>query len=211
MPELHQRASPASGARVTGLHRLLVTGLAAALLTSCALIKPQEAPRDTFELTAPASVAGLGGGTSAQILVKLPTSLKAIDSDRIIVKPSPSVVTYLQGAQWSDTVPRLLQARLVEAFENTGRIGATARPGDGLVIDFQLVSDIRRFEISNGDAIIELSIKLLADKSGLVRETRIFTATSPAGGSDAQAYVAAFDAAFDDLAKGIIRWVVGQV
>lgn len=177
------------------------------LLSSCALVGSREAPRDTFDISAPTDFSGVRGGSRAQILVKTPTALKAIDSDRIIVKPTPSVVTYLAGAQWSDTVPRLLQAKLVEAFENAGATAATAKPGDGLIVDYQLVSDVRRFEVYNGVATIELSIKLLTDQTGLVRETRIFTSSARAGGEDPDAIVAAFDAAFDGLARDIVTWV----
>ncbi len=181
-------------------------------LSSCALIKPAEAPRDTFELTAPQNLSAIRGGTGAQILVKQPNALKSIDSDRLIVRQGASEITYLAGTQWSDTVPRMVQAKLVEAFENTGSTGATAKPGDGLVIDYQLISDIRRFEIdSNGDAVIEMSVKLLADRTGKVLETQVFTASAPTGGSDARASVAAIDTAFDELARSVIGWVVNRV
>lgn len=176
-------------------------------LSSCSLIKPPETPRETYDLTAPEGRSGLRSGSGSQILVKVPTALKFIDSERIIVRPSPSVITYLEGAQWGDTVPRMIQSKLVEAFENTGTSGATAKPGDGLVIDYQLVSDIRRFEVLNGVATIEISIKLLTDRSGLVRETRIFKSSSRSAGQSADNYVAAFDAAFNDLANNIVRWV----
>ena len=191
--------------------RLVGAGLAGLVLSSCAFLQPPEAPRETFEISAPTRISGLAGRTGAQILVKTPTSLKSIDSERMILRPSPSVVTYIAGAQWSDTVPQMVQAKLVETFENTGATGATARPGDGLVIDYQLVSDIRRFEIANGTATIDISIKLLADGTGKVRETRIFTGTARTIGSDAADYVAAFDAAFDSVAADIVRWVVRRV
>ena len=201
------RGLPADAVRVAyGL--ILVLSLA--VLPACALVKGKEAPRETFDLSAPKSIAGLNVGGGSQILVKVPNALKTIDNDRLIIKPSPSVITYLAGAQWADTIPKLVQARLVETFENTGATRATAIPGDGLVIDYQLVSDIRRFEISGGTAVIEMSVKLLVDRTGLVRETRIFTASAPANGSDNDAYVAAFDAAFDQLATSIARWVIGS-
>ena len=195
------------------LGRCLIPGIVSAsvlALSSCALIKPAESPRETYELTAPSSFGNLRSVSRSQILVKVPTALKSIDSERIIVRPSASVITYLAGAQWSDTVPRMVQAKLVEAFENTNATGATARPGDGLVIDYQLVSDIRRFEMLDGIAVIELSIKLLTDKTGVVRETRIFTAKRRATGKSADDYVAAFDASFDELSREIVRWVINR-
>ena len=181
-------------------------------ISACALIKPAEPPRDTYELTAPNRISSVRGGTGAQILVKLPNALKSIDSDRLIVRQGAAEITYLAGAQWSDTVPRMVQAKLVEAFENTESTGATAKPGDGLVIDYQLISDIRRFEIdADGTAVIEMSIKLLADRSGKVLETRVFTATTPTVDNDAKVLVAAIDDAFDELARSIINWVVNRV
>ena len=180
------------------------------LLSSCALIKGSEAPRETYDLSAPTSFSNIRGSSNSQILVKAPTALKSIDSDRMIVKPTPSVITYLAGAQWADTVPNMVQSKLVETLENSGATAATAKPGDGLVIDYQLVSDIRRFEIQDGLAVIQISIKLLADKTGLVRETRIFTATSRTAGSTPEAYVAAFDASFDELAREVALWVVNR-
>lgn len=195
---------------VTAGLRALVVGAAVVAMSSCALVKPGEAPRDTFDISAPTSFSGVRGGSRSQILVKVPTALSSVDSDRIIVKPSPSVVTYLAGAQWADTVPRLVQAKLVESFENSGATRATAKPGDGLIIDFQLVSDVRRFDVSEGVATIELSIKLLTDRTGLVRDTRIFRASSRTGSSMPDDIVAAFDRAFDELARDVIVWVVNR-
>lgn len=193
--------------------RVILLSCLSVLLALCALLKSPPPPRDTFEISAPTSF-GRVGRTRAQILVKTPTSLKSVDSDRMILRPTGSSVTYLEGAQWSDTVPRMIQAKLVESFENSRATGATAKPGDGLVIDYQLVSDIRRFDIipgTNGRVLVEISIKLLADRSGKVRETRIFRSTTPTRGDDAEAYVAAFDVAFDKLAKDVIVWVTRRI
>ena len=195
-------------ARCAGLS--IVVGVA--LVQGCALVTPPEPPRETYDIIAPLA-APTQARTQAQLLVKVPNALKALDSERIVLKPQPRVVTYIAGAQWLDTAPKLVQARLVEAFENTGRTGATAKPGDGLVIDFQLVSDLRRFEIdgARNEAVFEISIKLLTDKTGLVRETRIFTARVPVSGDTPEAYVRALDAAFDAGSKDIIAWVLRLV
>ncbi len=181
------------------------------ILTSCALLGDRKAARETYEISVPASLSGTSGGTRAQLLIKVPNALKAIDSDRIVVKSGLNIITYLEGAQWSDTVPRMVQSKLVEAFENTGSTGATAKPGDGLVIDYQLIPDLRRFEISDGTAIIEMSVKLLSDRSGRVLNAQIFTVRASANGSDAEAYVEAFDRAFADLAGQVIGWVFGAI
>ena len=107
-----------------------------------------------------------------------------------------------------------IQDKLVEAFENTSAVGAVAKPGDGLVIDYQLVIDIRRFEITGDaspEAVIEMSVKLLTDRSGKVIETGIFRANAPVAADGTAGAVSAFDAAFDKLSRGVVRWVLSRV
>ncbi len=192
---------------------LLCVLAAASVMSGCALLQGQEAPRETYELTAPQSFGGISGGTRAQILVKAPSALKSVDSDRIVVRPSAKVVTYLAGAQWSDTVPRMVQSKLVAAFENFGRTGATAQPGDGLVIDYQLVSELREFGIAadDGTANIEMAVKLLSDRTGKVVRTRVFRISRPSAGTTPDDYVDAIDTAFDALSRDLIGWVTGAI
>ncbi|MEO0547464.1 MAG: ABC-type transport auxiliary lipoprotein family protein [Pseudomonadota bacterium] len=193
---------------------MLTVAALALSLSSCALLGRKPAPKDTYELTTPAVSASAPRAQRSQVLVKLPTALKAINSDRMILRPTPSSITYLAGAQWSDTVPRMVQAKLVAAFENTGSTRATALPGDGLVIDYQLVIDIRRFEIDQSgtdQAQLEVSVKLLTDRTGLVRDTRVFRSAVPVRGSDNGDYVSAFDRAFASLTNDLVAWVLRSI
>src|SRR5690606_5385665 len=122
-----------------------------------------------YELTAP-DPASTGRRSGSQILVAEPTALKALDSENIVIKPSPAVIQYLSGSQWADRLPRIVQARLAETFQRSGRIGV-GRPGEGLAIDYQLIIDIRSFEIrlDGGDrADIELYVRILNDRTGVV-------------------------------------------
>jgi len=192
---------------------LAVTALSLAL-SSCALLGKKPEAKDTFELSTPRISASVGNARRSQVLVKLPTALKAINSDRMILRPAPSAITYLAGAQWSDTLPRMVQAKLVAAFEDTGSTRATAKPGDGLVIVYQLVIDIRRFEIDQSgseQAQLKVSVKLLSDKTGLVQETRVFTADSAVRGGDKGDYVSAFDRAFNTFANDMVGWVLRSI
>lgn len=209
-PKANNRASDALVKRPS----ILIAAALATTLSGCALLGSKPAPRDTYELTAPSSVSGVGIARRAQVLVKAPGALKALDSDRMLLRPSPSELTILSGAQWSDSVPAMVQAKLVEAFENSGAFGATAKPGDGLVIDYQVISDIRRFEVDTSGAPtarFELSVKLLSDKSGRVVESRVFNGTAPVSGADPADYVRGYNAAFDEVASSLVRWVAGRI
>jgi cholesterol transport system auxiliary component len=187
--------------------------LSVLLLSGCALLgggTPD--PLDTYELTAPRP-ASSGRRTGTQILIAEPTALKALDGENIVIKPSPAVIQYLSGAQWADRLPRIVQARLADAFQLSGRIGV-GKPGEGLAIDYQLIMDIRSFEIrldGTDRADIELYVRILNDRTGVVRSARLFTATVAVGAGGNGAFVAALDRAFGAAATEIVEWTVSQI
>lgn len=178
------------------------------LLSGCALLGGGSRPLDTYELTAPA--AGDGRGRSyRQILVAEPSALKALDGQNIVIAPSPGVIQYLKGAQWADRLPRVVQARLAETFQRSGEFRGVGRPGEGLAIDYQVIVEIRSFEVrvdGGAQAHVELFVRLLNDRNGVVRAEKSFTAAAPVSGEGNDAYVSALDAAFGQAAVEIVDW-----
>ena len=97
-----------------------------------------------------------------------------------MIKPSPGVIQYLAGAQWADRLPRIVQARLAETFQRSSNFTGVGKPGEGLAIDYQVLTEVRAFEVEvNGGerAEIELYVKLLNDRNGVVRASRTFAAS----------------------------------
>jgi cholesterol transport system auxiliary component len=192
------------------------SGLLAALalsLGACASLGGTTPP-DTYEISAPSQISRSAGATRAQLLVPEPTAIKTLDSAQIVIKPTPYTVEYLANSQWSDRLPRMVQLRFVQAFENSGRVAAVGVPGQGLAIDYQVVMEIRRFEIDADNAnraVVEIAVKALNDRTGSVRATRVFTETAPVSGAGNAAYVAALDAAFDRTSAEIVAWMLKLV
>lgn len=187
-----------------------IAGVAAAfLLSSCALLPGgAPAPLDTFELSAP-QIQSKARRSRIQILVAEPSALKALDGQNIVIKPSPATIQFLKGAQWADRLPRIVQARLAETFQRSGGFGGVGRPGEGLAIDYQVIVEIRSFEVRvNGgaQAHVELFVRLLNDRNGVVRAEKTFTATAPVSGEGNAAYVRGLDAAFGQAAVEIVDW-----
>lgn len=184
---------------------LLMAGL---MLTGCGT---GPAP-DTFDLSTPkASVSA--PARKRQVLVTEPTAVKALDSDQIVVRVGGGEIQYLAKAQWSDRLPRLVQARLVQSLENTGKLAGVGKPGQGLAIDDQIVSDIRAFEIvttSNSMARVEISVKLLNDRNGTVRAQQSFSAEVPAGSGN-PSFVKAMDRGFAAVTDDIVAWVLKEL
>lgn len=190
--------------------RRAAVALAGALaLSGCAALLPQT-PNDIYDLSAPGEVATNARG-NLQLLVPQPSAIAALDTERIAARPTPAQYAYLPGAVWSAGLPSLLQARLMETFQNTGRIRAAALPGQGLVIDYQIVTDIRAFELREEGAVAEIAVKLMDDTNGRVVRSRIFRQAVPVASTDNAAIVAGLDAAMDAVFVEIAGWVLGGV
>lgn len=161
----------------------------------------------TFDLSAPRDFGRIGA-SRATLVVQEPTTVQALDSDRVIVRDSSGALSFLGGAQWADRVPKLVQARLVQTFENGGRVGSVARPGDRITPETQLLTDIRSFNIdaASGAAVVEITAKLVGDRTGDVRRARLFTARVPAGAVDGPGAAQALDRALSQVLVDIVRW-----
>ncbi len=94
-------------------------------------------------------------------------------------------------------MPKLLQMKIIQAFENAGTLAGVSRPLEGVTGDFQLLIDVRRFQIAAPDATadVELAGKIL-DGKGRIIDTRVFRAAAPAAAMDAPTATAALDQAF---------------
>ncbi len=162
----------------------------------------------TFDLAALPPSSRTGGAARA-IMVSEPVGLQPLEADRIIVREPGGSLSFLGGGQWADRLPRLIQTRLIQSLENSGRLRSVTRPGDKVVSDYQLVSEIREFDIQagSGEAVVDLSAKLVAEGTGRVVNARIFTARVPVGKVDARSAAVGLDAALGQVLVDLVRWV----
>ena len=184
------------------------------LLPGCALLGGGTEPLDTYVLTAPIAVSAGTARARTQILVGEPTALKALDGENIVIKPSAGSIQYLKGAQWADRLPRVVQSRLAEAFQSSGRFAGVGKPGEGLAIDYQVIVEIRSFEVrldGGSRAEVELMVRILNDRNGVVRASRVFNAMAPVSSGANDAFVASLDAAFARAASEIVAWTASTI
>ena len=191
--------------------RLAAAALLVAGLTGCSVLGGGDKALATFDLAAPAGVKSTRS-VSAQVLIPEPVALKALDTERIVVRPSPNEISYYPGAQWSDRLPRLVQNRLVQTFENSGRVRA-GTPGQGLSIDYQVVSDLRAFnyDVAGKQAHVEISVKLMNDHDGKVVATQVFSGTGPVTSDDAGGVTTALDQVLEAQMQAIVAWTVKRI
>jgi cholesterol transport system auxiliary component len=188
---------------------LIALPLIALLLAGCG----SKANNDTFDLSI-TPMANMPTAKSRQILVTEPTALKSLDSEQVVVRVSASEIQYLSKSQWGDRLPRMVQSKLVEAFENTGKLAGVGKPGQGLAIDYQVVTDIRAFEVDTSGtdvAHVQISAKILNDRNGTVRAQRVFEASVPVRGADNAQFVAAINRAFAQVGAEIVDWTLRSI
>lgn len=195
------RGVPGNVARSAQAGLLLAIAM---LLSACA---GGSAP-STFDLTAPKDGLARGKGRGLLVVAE-PQALQAYDSDRIIVKTREGGIAALPNAQWADRLPRLMQTRLIQTFENASRITAIGRPGDRLVPAAQLNSEIRAFALdeATGEVVVEMSVKIVNDRSGRILAGQVFTSRVPSAG----AVPSALDLAMQSVFRDIVRWASGRV
>lgn len=199
------------GVRLTGGRRsgrfspasLALAAVVAASVGGCTTLLSGP-PNAIYDLSAPRQVAPSRGG--AQVLVPQPTAVAALDTNRIAARPGPSEYAYIGGSVWSDSLPKLVQARLVQYLQNSGRVKAAAIPGQGLLIDYQLVVDIRAFELTPTGVVADFAVRLMDDRNGRVVRSRVFRAEQPVASADAQTVVQALDQAMIRIFEEIGPW-----
>ena len=186
-------------------------GIVAAIerLTGAAPTKPPP----IYDLTAVRTFPTLNRPPRGELVVPEPTGSITLDSQRILVRTNGGEGPASGAGQWSDNLPKLVQQKIIQSFENANYLQAVARPLEGLVADYQLLLDIRSFELAistDSMANVEFSAKILGDKGRIVN-ARIFRATVHAEVTDAAGAAAALDEAFGKVATELVSWTADAI
>ena len=144
-----------------------------------------------------------------QLVIPEPTAVVALDTQRILLRPREGAIVPVEGAQWSDTIPKLVQSKIIQSFENANYLEA-GRPTDAFTANHLLLLDIRTFQVSSsgdGAAEVELSAKLMSN-SGEFVAAKLFRSESPCPATDALAAVKALNQAFGAVSTDVVLWTL---
>lgn len=166
----------------------------------------------TYDLT-PGAPAAVPRRSNRTIVVREPSTIATYDTQRIVVRQPGGVLSYLSDSQWSDTLPLLVQTRMLQAFRDAG-ITNIGKPTDPIALDMILSTDIRAFELdTTGEAPlarVALAIQLVNDRNRTVMASETFAADVPAASLGQPAVVAALNAALDGLLRQIVGWTAAR-
>lgn len=142
-----------------------------------------------------------------QLVVPDPSTLSALDNERIYRKSKDGALEALPDAQWSDALPKLVQFKIIRAIEDAGLFSGVTRPLEGLGNDMQLLIDIRRFELEDGtQGVVELVAKTV-DGKGRLGSTARFSAKTAATADTPAASITALDVSFAKVAVAMADWL----
>ncbi len=197
------------------LRSLALFALALAL-AGCGNILPKPAaPPALYRLTA-ASDFPAATATPTQLQIDLPTAEAALDTTRIALSRSPTTLDYFADAAWTDRLPVVVQARLLDSFINAHRVIAVAGEASVAHGDAILTIALRHFEAqysASGAPVwrIELTADLVGTADRKVIATRTFTGEATAPQNSMGAIVDTADQAWRGVAKQIVDWAAGSL
>ncbi len=205
------------------LPRFLCASVCVALLTGCAglgQIQRVSTPNELYALTPKSTFATNLPRLEQQIVVEEPTATAAVSTDQIAVQPTPLRVQYLPRARWVDRAPLIVQALLIESFENSNRVPAVGSSAIGLRADYYIATDIREFQATlppnaGPDAPLQvhvrLNLKLIEAGEDRIIGSQSFEEIVPSLSDEPAVVAAAFDEALGDVMRDSVEWSVRRI
>lgn len=193
---------------------VLLAGLSSVTLAACSgIVGPPEAS-PLYQLKPAVPAASGGGRVPWQLSITLPETPDSLDTDRIVLVQPDNRLDFYANARWPDRVPFLVQSALIEAFENSGRIGAVGRDTEGLKSNYFLLTDIRDFQ-ARYDApdapptvVIRIATKMIAANTRTIVRSMTAKAESATTVNSVPAVAGAFNQALASAVGQIVNWAL---
>ncbi|WP_254428493.1 MULTISPECIES: ABC-type transport auxiliary lipoprotein family protein [Ruegeria] len=169
-------------------------------------------PKSTFSSSLPR--------IQKQVVVQEPTATAAVNTDQIAIQPTPLQVQYLPRARWVDRAPLIVQALLVESYENSGKVAAVGRSTVGLRADYVIVPDLREFQglvIAEDDGSstvrveVRMNIKIIDEFEDKIIASDSFREYVVAASDKTPDLVRAFDDALGKTMRDAVEWSVRKI
>jgi phospholipid/cholesterol/gamma-HCH transport system substrate-binding protein len=168
----------------------------------------QKSTAHVFDLKAVQTFPSLAKIPQGQLVVPEPDVVGNVFNDEIVVRTPAGERSTLFQAKWPDSLTRVVQSRIVQSFENAGYLKALGRQPEGLAIDYQLLIDMRSFQVTSSDkpiAEISFSAKIIGE-NGKILGARLFEISVPASTSDEASAVKALNDVFSKAVTELVVW-----
>lgn len=197
---------------------LLLAALMPVLAGCSALTGIGSAPAAVYDLRPPAGIVGSAGRTRAlDVIVEVPTTGGALDTDRIMIRPGPLEAQYLPDVRWAEPTPVLVQTLMLRTLDASGGFQYVGRQPLGPSGDFAIVTELVDFHAEldpdgRGAAVVVRMVSRIVREDGVrIVASRSFAATERAVSLSDADLVDAFDAAAQRMIADFAGWVLGNL
>jgi cholesterol transport system auxiliary component len=194
--------------------RGLLVGMASLLmLSACSGIIGPSGPPPQIYVLQPDFRAANTSSVAWQLAVSAPDASESLDTSRIALHRGANL-DYFADARWTDAVPLLLQAKLVEAFEKSTKIPAVAATSDAVRADYVLETTLRDFEARYDGAtgaptiVVDIVVRVVSAGRSDVVATHDFRQEARAAQNDIPSVVAAFNQASGAVLADVVEWTL---
>ncbi len=192
----------------------LAVPFALAVLAGCSVLSSEQ--RDPVTLYAPdVRVAPQANWPRADwtLVIAKPTAPRSVDSPRINVRPAPGELQVYRGVSWAQPATEMVQDAVLRTLEDSERIAAVASADAGVLGNYKLVMDVRRFEADYAgqgipSAVVEVNAKLVNNRDQRVVASRTFLQQHAADSVEVARVAHAFEQALAAATGEIAGWVL---
>ena len=195
--------------------RHLAALVVVASLGACSVLPEGETLR-VFLLPGEALTASAANTAPLDLTLQIvtPNASRALSGARVAVMPQPNQLSSYRGARWSDAAPLLVRDRLIEAFQQDGRLPSVVNEDANLRAELGLFSDLRAFQSEYLDGapvvVVELHAHLVDRHQQRTFASRQFEVRQPSAGTSVESVVEAFGRASDTLSREVIDWTISH-
>ena len=172
---------------------------------------------DFYTLSAVESARSAHKPLTLSLGVPRPMTGPGLNNEKIILQTQPFKVDYYASGRWIADLPRIVQARMIESFENTGELPKVSSANSDMQTDYLLQLEIRDFQaeylLANAPPVVHVKVvfKLLAAHDRRIVKTGEFAARVAAPQNSLDSIMATFDQAFLEVEHNIVSAVLNQL
>ena len=199
--------------KFTGFLRLVSLAGAVVALSAC-MLGGQPAPVTIMapNVKMPADFDAEPVEWSLQI--QRPVADQMRDSDRVLVRRTPSRLQVYPGAAWLDSVPEMLQSLMIRALTDAERFEGIGRSG-GLRARYRLVTEVRHFEaVDDGSANLSVDLviqaSLVHQRSSRQVASHTFRHSARSRGTEIGPLIEAWEGALNEFLADLTLWILEQ-
>ncbi len=182
-------------------------------LGGCFNVLPEPDPANSiYRLSANVQKADFKS-TAPIIRVETPSADRLVATRRIIVSPDANRLAVASGAEWADSLPKLIQKSMLDVLASKSEVTGIV-PRVGAKADYRVHINVDNFEarFDNGpnaapNIIVAYTASFAKSGSRDLMGTRQFTTTQRASGINVSQIVSAMNAANNNTLGEMADWI----